>query len=130
MTASLSLNTPGGRQVFFGSRLEKRENDPLNHTKPHEILFVNFRVISWIVFLSEQAKIWGRTQILNTTQMALANTANLLYDSLLALVYPQSCAVCGDSVESRADGVACEKCWRQTRLFTQTETLCWKCGLP
>ncbi len=62
--------------------------------------------------------------------MPLANAANLFYDSLLALVYPQSCAVCGDSVESRAFGVACEKCWQQTRLFTGTETLCWKCGLP
>jgi ComF family protein len=62
--------------------------------------------------------------------MPLANAANLFYDSLLALVYPQSCAVCGDSVESRAFGVACEKCWQQTHLFTGTETLCWKCGLP
>jgi ComF family protein len=62
--------------------------------------------------------------------MLLANTANLFYDSLLAVVYPQSCAVCGDSVESRAFGVACEKCWQQTHLFTETETLCWKCGLP
>lgn len=61
--------------------------------------------------------------------MLLAN-ANLVYDSLLALVYPQSCAVCGYSVESRAFGVACEKCWQQTHLFTRTETLCWKCGLP
>ena len=62
--------------------------------------------------------------------MLLTQAADLFYDTLLALVYPQSCAVCRDSVESRADGVACEKCWRQTRLFTQTETLCWKCGLP
>jgi len=62
--------------------------------------------------------------------MLLTRASNICYDSLLALVYPQSCAVCGDSVESRADGVACEKCWRQTRLFTGTETLCWKCGLP
>jgi ComF family protein len=69
-------------------------------------------------------------QIINTTQMALANTANLFYDSLLALVYPQPCAVCGDSVESRVGGVACEKCWQQTRLFSGMETLCWKCGLP
>ncbi len=62
--------------------------------------------------------------------MPLANAANLFYDSMLALVYPQSCAVCGDSVESRAFGVACDKCWHQTHLFAGTETLCWKCGLP
>jgi ComF family protein len=62
--------------------------------------------------------------------MLLTRASSLCYDSLLALVYPQACAVCGDSVESRAGGVACEKCWRQTRLFTVAETLCWKCGLP
>src|ERR1700730_4708923 len=62
--------------------------------------------------------------------MFLQHATDLCYDSLLALVYPQSCAVCGDSVESRALGVACEKCWQQTHLFNGTETLCWKCGLP
>lgn len=62
--------------------------------------------------------------------MLLQHAANLFYDSLLALVYPQSCVVCRDSVESRAFGVACEKCWRQTHLFKGTETVCWKCGLP
>jgi ComF family protein len=62
--------------------------------------------------------------------MLLANTVNLFYDSLLALVYPQSCAICGASVESRSLGVACETCWQQTQLFAGTETVCWKCGLP
>lgn len=51
-----------------------------------------------------------------------------LYDAALALVYPQACAVCGGSVESRHDGVACAACWRATRLFTTEDTLCWKCG--
>ncbi|HEV2883504.1 MAG TPA: ComF family protein [Pyrinomonadaceae bacterium] len=57
-------------------------------------------------------------------------TANVFYDSLLALVYPQPCAVCGASVESRALGVACAACWEGTRIFSETEPLCWKCGLP
>jgi ComF family protein len=52
-----------------------------------------------------------------------------LYDAALALVYPQACAVCGSSVESRHDGVACASCWRATRLFDRNDTLCWKCGL-
>jgi ComF family protein len=51
-----------------------------------------------------------------------------LYDAALALVYPQACAVCGQSVESRHDGVACASCWQKTRLFTEGDTLCWKCG--
>jgi ComF family protein len=62
--------------------------------------------------------------------MPITSTANLFYDSLLALVYPQVCAVCGGSVESRRLGVACVNCWGQTRVFTRQETLCWKCGLP
>jgi ComF family protein len=72
----------------------------------------------------------SQLQIPDTTKMLLAHTADVVYDSLLALVYPQSCAICAASVESRAFGVACEKCWQQTLLFTGTETLCWKCGLP
>ena len=51
-----------------------------------------------------------------------------LYDAALALVYPQACAVCGASVESRHDGVACASCWNATQVFREDDTLCWKCG--
>ena len=51
-----------------------------------------------------------------------------LYDAALALVYPQACAACGASVESRHDGVACASCWQTTRVFAEDDTLCWKCG--
>lgn len=60
--------------------------------------------------------------------MLATRVANLLYDSCLALLYPQMCAVCGNSVESRALGVACENCWRSTQTFTGNESACWKCG--
>jgi ComF family protein len=43
-------------------------------------------------------------------------------------MYPQACAVCGLSVESRHDGVACSRCWDATRLFSKADALCWKCG--
>ncbi|MFN2493014.1 MAG: phosphoribosyltransferase family protein [Pyrinomonadaceae bacterium] len=59
-----------------------------------------------------------------------ARTANLLYDSMLAVMYPQACELCGASVESRALGVACAACWDHTHIFNKQETLCWKCGLP
>src|SRR5712692_7988831 len=59
--------------------------------------------------------------------LALSITSTL-YDAALALVYPQACAVCGGSVESRHDGVACAACWQATRLFSDEDTLCWKCG--
>lgn len=57
-------------------------------------------------------------------------TASLAFDAALALVYPQPCAVCGSSVESRYDGVACSQCWDKAPLFCGDETLCWKCGAP
>jgi ComF family protein len=53
-----------------------------------------------------------------------------LYDAALALLYPQACAVCGGSVESHADGVACAACWHETRIFSSEDTFCWKCGAP
>ena len=51
-----------------------------------------------------------------------------VYDALLTVAYPQVCRVCGGSVEERALGVACEACWRSTRIFSGAETICWKCG--
>lgn len=58
-------------------------------------------------------------------------TTSSLYDAALALLYPQACAVCGaQQVEARADGVACATCWRETRIFSVEETMCWKCGAP
>ncbi|PYS71010.1 MAG: hypothetical protein DMF73_11575 [Acidobacteria bacterium] len=54
--------------------------------------------------------------------------ASHAFDAALALVYPQPCAICGGSVESRHDGVACARCWNEAPLFRGDETLCWKCG--
>jgi competence protein ComFC len=51
-----------------------------------------------------------------------------IYDSCLALVYPQACLICENSVENSADGIACEACWKATRIFSGAETLCYKCG--
>jgi ComF family protein len=62
--------------------------------------------------------------------MLLNQVASSCYDALLALIYPQPCAVCGASVEQRDLGVACANCWQQTSVFVGTETICWKCGQP
>lgn len=51
-----------------------------------------------------------------------------VYDALLTVAYPQPCRVCGGSVEQRSFGVACEACWKATRIFNGRETICWKCG--
>src|ERR1700682_1452490 len=60
--------------------------------------------------------------------MFVTNIISSLYDATLTVAYPQGCAVCDGSVESRFDGVACAACWGETRVFTARDTLCWKCG--
>jgi len=70
-----------------------------------------------------------RRQVAALQIMSLATKASLLYDATLAVLYPQSCAVCGASVDARADGVACETCWNTTQAFSGAETICWKCGV-
>jgi len=61
--------------------------------------------------------------------MFLTHTARLFFDAALTLAYPQVCLICGLSVEARALGVVCEKCWVATRIFKDEETVCWKCGV-
>jgi ComF family protein len=40
-----------------------------------------------------------------------------LTDALLAVLYPRSCRICGDSVERHRFGVVCEACWGR-QIFT------------
>ena len=48
-----------------------------------------------------------------------------LTDALLAVLYPQSCRICGRSVERRRFGVVCETCWK-TQIFTnQGSSIGW-----
>ena len=50
-------------------------------------------------------------------------------DGLLGLAYPQQCRICGKSVQSWDDGVACSRCWEDpaiTRILTAP--ICVKCG--
>jgi len=54
----------------------------------------------------------------------------MIYDAFLTLAYPQACTICGQSVEKHKFGVVCEECWNATTIFTGTETICWKCGVP
>ncbi len=51
-----------------------------------------------------------------------------MLDSLLSVVYPQTCGVCSNDVAERRFGVACGECWAETRLFDGGESLCSKCG--
>ncbi len=60
--------------------------------------------------------------------MFLTDAIIRFYDSALALVYPQPCHVCGHSVETRVDWIACRDCWNSTRIFSAADVFCWKCG--
>ncbi|MBK7707962.1 MAG: ComF family protein [Acidobacteria bacterium] len=51
-----------------------------------------------------------------------------IYDALLAVAFPQACSVCGNINENYADGVACDACWRKTRVFSGNVTVCGKCS--
>jgi len=62
-------------------------------------------------------------------EMLITSLSSQIYDAALALIYPQACAVCGHSVESRHDGVACARCWDVTHLFQEAGAICWKCGV-
>jgi ComF family protein len=61
----------------------------------------------------------------------MTNVLDAICDAALALVYPTACAACGGRlVEARADFPACARCWSETRLFTERDALCRKCGEP
>jgi ComF family protein len=49
--------------------------------------------------------------------------AQLVYDAVLTLAYPQACAICGGSVEFRKFGVACESCWNEITDTDDTDEL-------
>ena len=53
-----------------------------------------------------------------------------LSDSVLSVIFPRKCVVCGGGVEHHAAGPACARCWAETRIFALGEPLCEKCGAP
>jgi len=60
--------------------------------------------------------------------MDLTKPLRLILNSTLTLLYPRPCLVCGASVESQADGVACDRCWAESLIFSGNESICSKCG--
>lgn len=53
---------------------------------------------------------------------------NVIPHALISLLYPQACSICKQSVENSADGVACRDCWERTKIFSDRDILCTKCG--
>ena len=48
--------------------------------------------------------------------------------SLISLFFPVQCAVCEEPIADLGAHPSCQKCWRETKLFSGEETLCSKCG--
>jgi ComF family protein len=53
---------------------------------------------------------------------------NLLHEASLTVFYPQACISCSESVENSALGVTCGECWKKTKIFDGSETICYKCN--
>ncbi len=53
-------------------------------------------------------------------------------DALITVAWPQTCHLCGQMVESFADGAVCAECWTDPAITTIffDKTVCSKCGLP
>ena len=47
-----------------------------------------------------------------------------LTDALLAVLYPQSCRICGGSVEQRRYGIVCESCW-EPQIVADQSSIGW-----
>jgi len=61
----------------------------------------------------------------NVGEAVLVFTGMFLSDALLSVLYPQSCRICGGSVERRRFGVACEPCWNKTQILTDERAIGW-----
>lgn len=51
----------------------------------------------------------------------------LLRDASVALLFPTFCRVCGGTVESLQEGVACQRCWQATESARLSFDSCEKC---
>jgi ComF family protein len=53
-----------------------------------------------------------------------------LRDGLVSLAYPEMCRVCGEGVESWADGMACASCWDDPlkTFLLSNKPVCERCG--
>ncbi len=58
----------------------------------------------------------------------IPNPAVRITESLLRLLYPERCQLCGDQPASRAEGFVCAACQGSVRWIERP--LCERCGLP
>src|SRR5262245_24884153 len=51
-------------------------------------------------------------------------------DAAVATVYPSGCRVCGETIESWRDGVACSNCWMEIEHKDLNGDFCERCWTP
>lgn len=54
---------------------------------------------------------------------------NRLVDGLLSVIFPARCALCGEPVESLADGIVCAACWSDLE-HRPRDPRCRRCHMP
>ena len=62
----------------------------------------------------------------------LKAAARLFRDGAISIAYPDDCRICGASIQSWTDGVACANCWEDPSVtdLLSGQPLCDKCGAP
>jgi ComF family protein len=60
------------------------------------------------------------------------SAARLLRDGAVSVGYPGDCHICGNSIQSWGDGVACSSCWEDPEItdLLISRHLCLRCGAP
>lgn len=53
-----------------------------------------------------------------------------LSDSLLALIFPRECSICGGPAEAHDDGPVCAGCWQLSEKWMSPPIGCLRCGWP
>lgn len=51
-----------------------------------------------------------------------------LLDALTSLVFPLTCSICSNSVESAHNGDVCSACWSETEFFQDNSPICQCCS--
>jgi competence protein ComFC len=72
----------------------------------------------------------ARRYMLPPSRDLLSSPARRVVDSLLNLVFPESCLVCSAPISRLRDRGVCEPCWQKALRLRLTGSFCPSCGLP
>jgi ComF family protein len=67
---------------------------------------------------------------IRASQVRNCRPIQTLVDSILNLVYPDSCIICAAPISCQKDRGVCENCWKKTCALKIQTPYCPSCGLP